>query len=54
LRFGDVVIPYVAATEPLKLECQHFLDYIEKRQPPRSDGRDGLRAVKVLETAKHS
>ncbi len=54
LRFGDVVIPYVAVTEPLKLECQHFLDCIEKRRRPRTDGRDGLRVVKVLEAANHS
>jgi predicted dehydrogenase len=54
LRFGDVVIPYVAVTEPLKLECQHFLDCIEKRRPPRTDGRDGLRVVKVLEAANYS
>lgn len=54
LRFGDVVIPYVAVTEPLKLECQHFLDCIEKRQTPRTNGRDGLRVVKVLEAANHS
>ena len=54
LRFGDVVIPYVAVTEPLKLECQHFLECIEKRQAPRTDGRDGLRVVKVLEAANYS
>jgi predicted dehydrogenase len=54
LRFGDVVIPYVAVTEPLKLECQHFLDCIEKRLTPRTDGRDGLRVVKVLEAANQS
>jgi predicted dehydrogenase len=54
LRFGDVVIPYVAVTEPLKLECQHFLECLEKRQAPRTDGRDGLRVVKVLEAANYS
>jgi predicted dehydrogenase len=54
LRFGDVVIPYVAVTEPLKLECQHFLECVERRQSPRTDGRDGLRVVKVLEAANHS
>jgi predicted dehydrogenase len=54
LRFGDVVIPYVAVTEPLKLECQHFLDCVEQRRRPRTDGRDGVRVVKVLEAANHS
>jgi predicted dehydrogenase len=54
LRFGEITIPYVAVTEPLKLECQHFLECIEKRQAPRTSGRDGLRVVKVLEAANHS
>jgi predicted dehydrogenase len=54
LRFGEVVIPYVAMTEPLKLECQHFLECIEHRKPPRTGGRDGLRVVKALEAANYS
>ncbi len=54
LRFGEITIPYVAVTEPLKLECQHFLECIEKRITPRTDGRSGLRVVKVLEAADHS
>jgi predicted dehydrogenase len=54
LRFGEITIPYVAVTEPLKLECQHFLECIEQRKPPHTGGRDGLRVVKVLEAATHS
>jgi predicted dehydrogenase len=54
LRFGDVVIPYVKVTEPLRLECQHFLECIHTRGRPRSDGYDGLRVVKVLEAAQRS
>ena len=54
LRFGDINIPYIKMTEPLKLECQHFLDCIKNNQPPRSDGRDGLRVVKVLQAAQES
>lgn len=54
LRFGDISIPYIKMTEPLKLECQHFLDCIKNNQPPRSDGRDGLRVVKVLKAAQES
>lgn len=34
---------------PLKGELQHFLDSIETRQPPISDGRNGLAVVTVLE-----
>ena len=54
LRFGNVTIPYIKMTEPLKLECQHFLDCIKNNQTPRSDGRDGLRVVKVLQAAQES
>jgi len=54
LRFGDVVIPYVKLAEPLRLECQHFLECIRTRQQPRSDGHDGLRVAKVLDAAQRS
>jgi predicted dehydrogenase len=54
LRFGDVVIPYVKMTEPLRIECQHFLECIRTRQQPRSDGQDGLRVGRVLEAAQRS
>jgi predicted dehydrogenase len=54
LRFGDVVIPYVKVGEPLRLECQHFLDCIRTRKPARSDGHDGLRVIKVLDAAQRS
>jgi predicted dehydrogenase len=54
LRFGDVVIPHIDMTEPLKVECSHFLECIEKDRTPRSDGHDGLRVVRVLEAAQKS
>ena len=54
LRFGDVVIPHVNMVEPLKLECQHFVQCVRQRRVPRSDGRDGWRVVRVLEAAQRS
>lgn len=54
LRFGDINIPYIKITEPLRLECQHFLDCIQNDKTPRSDGRDGMRVVKVLRAAQQS
>ncbi len=54
LRFGDVVIPRIPATEPLKTECQHFIECVQSRKTPRSDGRDGLRVSKVLDAAQRS
>jgi len=39
------------AGEPLKLECQHFLDCIETGRRPLTDGGEGLRVLRVLSRA---
>ena len=44
----------VAASQPLKLECQHFLDCLETRQQPRSNGWNGVAVVEVLEKAQET
>lgn len=54
LRTGDILIPKVHAGEPLKTECQHFIDCIVEDHTPLSDGADGLRVVKVLEAGTKS
>ena len=54
LRFGDVRIPFIKMMEPLRLECQHFIDCLVNDQQPRSNGLDGLRVVKVLQAAQES
>ena len=54
LRTGDIVIPKIPLAEPLRAECQHFVDCVLKDTPPRSDGKDGLRVVKVLEAGSAS
>ena len=54
IRHGDVQIPYVKMVEPLRTECQHFIDCVEKGTTPLTDGRDGLRVLKVLEAAQRS
>jgi predicted dehydrogenase len=54
LRFGDVTLPYIKMTEPLRIECLHFIDCVRERKRPLSDGIDGLRVVKVLEAAQES
>lgn len=38
--------------EPLKLECQHFLNCIEQGKKARSDGENGFNVTKVLEEAE--
>lgn len=40
--------------EPLQLECEHFLESIATRIPPRTDGNEGLRVLNVLAAAEQS
>lgn len=54
LRFGDITIPTVKLKEPLRAECEHFVECIETGRTPRSDGYNGLRVVKALEAAHTS
>lgn len=54
LHFGDIHIPKIGNDEPLRLECQHFVDAILNDTQPRSDGRDALNVVKVLDAMEIS
>ncbi|HUY59838.1 MAG TPA: Gfo/Idh/MocA family oxidoreductase [Solirubrobacteraceae bacterium] len=53
-RSGDTYSPRLETVEPLRLECQEFLDSINAARPPRSDGASGLRVVRVLEALQTS
>lgn len=54
VRSGDLYIPRIDLTEPLKFECAHFVECIREGKPPRTDGENGLRVVRVLEAAQQS
>ncbi len=53
-HYGDVYSPYIQEIEPLKVECQHFLDCIKNNSKPDTDGLNGLRVVQILEAASKS
>jgi predicted dehydrogenase len=53
-RYGDIHIPRIDEVEPIKLECQHFVDCIRTGATPATDGLNGLRVVAVLEAAQKS
>lgn len=53
-RSGDIFSPRVPNVEPLRLECEHFVQCIRTGARPRSDGRSGLRVVHVLEELQGS
>ncbi len=50
-HYGDSYIPYLHQEEPLKLACQHFIDCIETKSEPLTNGRQGLQMVRILEAA---
>ena len=53
-HYGDMYVPYLKQEEPLKSECQHFLDCIRNGKTPLSNGRKGRELVKILEAASAS
>jgi len=53
-RYGDAVPYPVNWVEPLRVECQHFVDCVREGKEPRSSGKVGLKVVKVLEAAQRS
>jgi predicted dehydrogenase len=53
-HYGDIHIPYIKQTEPLKTETQHFLDCIRKGTRPETSGREGLRVIQILEASSRS
>ncbi len=54
IRNGDIYIPFIQMSEPLKIECQHFVDCVLNSRKPRTDGYDGLRVLRVLQAAQQS
>ncbi len=53
-HYGDMRVPYIKQEEPLKVECQHFLDCIRTGTAPLTDGERGLELVRILEAASES
>jgi predicted dehydrogenase len=53
-RTGDMWAPHLDTTEALKTESQHFLNCIQEGAPVITDGRAGLRIVRLLEAATQS
>ncbi len=53
-RHGQVTIPYITWQEPLRLECEHFVDCVRTGADSRTDGMQGLAVVSVLEAATDS
>jgi predicted dehydrogenase len=53
-RAGDIFSPSIPNVEPLRVECEHFVECVRSGRRPRSDGQSGLRVVRVLEELQRS
>ena len=53
-RSGEIFSPQISSVEPLRVECEHFVECMRTGARPRSDGHSGLRVVRVLEQLQHS
>ncbi|MBU0728535.1 MAG: Gfo/Idh/MocA family oxidoreductase [Proteobacteria bacterium] len=53
-HYGDMYSPYIKQDEPLKIECQHFLDCIKSGDMPLTGAAESLRVVQILEAASES
>lgn len=53
-RHGEIVIPYIVWREPLRLECEHFVQCVRTGETPLSHGEQGLAVVATLEAAERS
>jgi UDP-2-acetamido-3-amino-2,3-dideoxy-glucuronate N-acetyltransferase len=51
---ADAEIMELEDAEPLRAECQHFLDCVESRTSPISDGAEGLRVLRVLDACQRA
>jgi UDP-2-acetamido-3-amino-2,3-dideoxy-glucuronate N-acetyltransferase len=49
---GEVI--RLSKHEPLRMECQHFLDSVRDRKEPRTNGKEGLRVLRVLQACEAS
>lgn len=54
IRDGDILIPRLSLGEPLKAECQHFIDCAANQTRPLTDGENGLAVVRILERLQES
>ncbi len=53
-RSGEIFSPHIPNVEPLRVECEHFVECVRTGATPRSDGVSGLRVVRVLERLQRS
>jgi predicted dehydrogenase len=53
-RSGDILSPRLDTTEPLYLECAHWLECIRTGQEPDTSARSAVEVVRVIQAAERS
>jgi len=53
IKAEGIAVP-LDASEPLRNECQEFIDCVASRREPRTDGREGVRVLKVLRACQQA
>lgn len=53
-RYGDILVPRIEDSEPLRNEADHFVQSIRNNTTPLSDGYSGLEVVRALEATCES
>ncbi|MBU2530984.1 MAG: Gfo/Idh/MocA family oxidoreductase [Elusimicrobia bacterium] len=53
-RSGDISIPRIDNIEALEFEANHFINCINRKERPLSDGKSGLRVIEILEACNRS
>ena len=52
--YGDSYSPYIKQDEPLKTECEHFIECVRQGKTPLTSGENGMAVVRILEGAAKS
>ena len=45
---GEIIMPKLETLEPMRLELEHFLNCVRKRETPLTDAKNGYEIVKIL------
>lgn len=53
-RSGDILSPTLASTEPLKLECQHFVECVRMGQMPLTGSSSAVEVVRIIQAVEQS
>jgi len=54
VRKAEGTVVEIDRTEPLQLECRHFLECVRDRKTPKTDGENGLRVLRILQACGES